>query len=89
MGTCRRERSQFVITISQELDQEMALEVLLHEWAHALSWSLTLDKLSRAPDTTQEAFDAACHDATWGCSYARVYRLFAVLVRTADSDGRG
>lgn len=89
LGTCRRERSRFVIAIARDLDEEPAIEVLLHEWAHAASWSLTLDKLSRAPGTSQEAFEAASHDAAWGCSYSRIWRLYSTLVTTKGFGEQG
>ncbi len=89
LGTCRRERNRFVITIARDLDEEPAIEVLLHEWAHALSWSLSLDKLSRASDTTREAFEAASNDAAWGCAYARIWRVYSTLVTTKGFGEQG
>ena len=38
-GHCALERRKFYIYIDRCLPEWLALEVLIHEWAHCLSWS--------------------------------------------------
>jgi hypothetical protein len=51
--------SSFSIYIRRQRFRGM-LDVLMHEWAHALTWS--------------EDECAEDHDAAWGIAHARVYR---------------
>lgn len=83
LGTCARRPERFVIRLNRALTDAEATETLLHEWAHALAWSFTLDRLAREPETTREAFEAAAHDEAWGCAYSRVWREY---VRMHDAD---
>jgi len=46
LGECRRGPSRFVIRLNNELRQDQAIETLLHEWAHALAWNYSLDRLA-------------------------------------------
>lgn len=55
-----------VIRINRELDWQSKVDTLNHEYAHVL------DAGSPAED---------CHGETWGCWYARVYR---VIQETSD-----
>lgn len=80
LGQCVRRRHRFVVSLNDGMDQPQAIETLLHEWAHALAWSYSLDKLARDPDIAREAFEAASHDETWGCAYSRVWRAYSVGV---------
>lgn len=57
--TKRRGRECFVITISKKLPLFIAWMVLLHEWAHALSWN---------DDAEVD------HDDAWGAAYAMLWR---------------
>ncbi len=75
-GECVRRPKRFVIRLNQNLSEAMAVETLLHEWAHALAWNFRLDRLAKAPDTTSEQFQAAAHDEAWGCAYSRVWRAY-------------
>lgn len=59
-GTCDKLADRFVIEISDDLDPWHATRVLLHEWAHCLSW-----------DDEVENGD---HCDEWGEAYARCYR---------------
>lgn len=38
-GHCMLNRRKFIINIDRFLPEWLAIEVLLHEWAHCLSWS--------------------------------------------------
>lgn len=69
-GLCIRERKSFLILINRELDESMAIETLLHEWAHARSWTLLHDQLEN------DAFQDFCHNAMWGVAYSEVYRCY-------------
>ena len=70
-----------MIRLADRLSQPEAVEVLLHEWAHALSWNHALDKLAEAPDLDRDAFEDASHDGAWGLAYAKTWRLYSgVLV---------
>ena len=81
LGCCHRTDERFVIRLADRLSQPEAVEVLLHEWAHALSWNHSLDKLAEAPDLDRDAFEDASHDGAWGLAYAKTWRLYSgVLV---------
>lgn len=73
-GLCLREEKRFLILISEELEQAMAIETVLHEWAHARSWTLLHDQLQ------DEEFRKICHNAAWGVAYAEVYRVYEASV---------
>ena len=80
LGACHRTDGRFMIRLAANLKESEATDVLLHEWAHALAWTHSLDKLAEAPDLDRGAFEDASHDAAWGCAFARVWRLFAGTV---------
>ena len=73
-GLCIREENRFLILINKDLSESMAVEALLHEYAHALSWTLLQDKLEG------EAFHNYCHNASWGVAYAEVYRCYEASI---------
>lgn len=78
-GACIRRAERFVIRINRNLDEQMATDALLHEWAHALAWNFRLDKLARAGKTSPEEFQTAAHDEAWGCAYSRVWRAYLAM----------
>ena len=80
LGDCARRRERFVIRVSRDLDHDAAIEVLCHEWSHALAWNFTLDRLARDPSIDKKTFDLACHDEAWGCAYSKVWRHFTVEI---------
>ena len=80
LGECGRRRERFVIRLNRDQSQAQAVETLCHEWAHALAWSYSLDKLARDPRVTKEQFEAAGHDEAWGCAYSRVWRVYAGML---------
>ena len=79
-GTCQHTRSSFVISIAANLSQQQAIDVLLHEWGHALSWNHALDKLARDPELPADEFELASHDSAWGCAFARVWRAYSGVI---------
>lgn len=60
-----------------------AVEVLCHEWAHALARSFAVDRLINAPDTDSVECERACHDEAWGCAYSRVWRAYMDVILEA------
>lgn len=70
-GRCWKHGKKFFIQIDRALDEWRAMDVLLHEWAHARAWNHRLDT---AP--TDEEFNKLAHDAVWGVAYAEIYALF-------------
>jgi len=69
-GRCWKEGKKFVIEIDKNLDEARAIEVLLHEWAHARAWNHLLDTADAI------TFNRLSHDAAWGVAYAEVYAAF-------------
>ena len=63
--------------------ENQAIDVLLHEWGHALAWNYSLDRLSRTPGLDPAEFEQASHDEAWGCAYARVWRAHLEGMRQA------
>jgi hypothetical protein len=64
-GTCDFDATygkvgRFEIRINRAASFALRLDVLIHEWAHALTWfgSPLIDD----------------HSEEWGCAYARIYR---------------
>jgi len=78
LGECIRRPSRFVIRLNNRLDEQGAIETVLHEWGHALAWNYSLDSLAKQSDVDRDEFERASHDAAWGCAYARVWRTYAV-----------
>lgn len=77
-GRCWKEGKKFHIQIDKTLDEHRAMDVLLHEWAHARAWNHRLDN---AP--TDEAFNKLAHDSSWGVAYAEIYAEYEHLFTTA------
>jgi hypothetical protein len=76
LGRCARRKSRFVIALNAAMTEHDAVETLIHEWAHALSWNLVLDHLSRQEAVAPQDFQDASHDEAWGCAYSRVWRVY-------------
>ena len=52
---------RFAIRVERRQSWALALDTLLHEWAHTLTW---------------HGNDTDWHGAEWGLQYARIYRAF-------------
>jgi hypothetical protein len=59
-GDCRFKNNKFLIRIEKKLPEYYAIDVLLHEISHVLSWEKEYD----------------FHGIIWGKSYSVVYRKF-------------
>ena len=59
-GLCTIKNDKFHIYIDKNLSENYAIDVFLHEIAHALSWNQELDE----------------HGDSWGKAYSIVYRKF-------------
>jgi hypothetical protein len=70
-GRCWKTGKQFHIQIDSRLDENKAMDVLVHEWAHARAWNHRLDSA-----TTDEQFNKLSHDAAWGVAYAEIYSAY-------------
>lgn len=81
LGECCRRQRRFVIRLSDRMGENQAIDVLLHEWGHALAWNHLLDRLSRTPGIDPAEFEQASHDEAWGCAYARVWRAYLAAGR--------
>lgn len=60
-GDCSQVDDHYIIRICNKLSETQAIDILIHEWSHAISW----DKC-RNEDHCNE----------WGKAYSRVYRIF-------------
>lgn len=54
-------KRRLAVRVSSALEEPFALEVLVHEWAHALSWDVEHER-------------SVSHSAFWGVAYAECYR---------------
>jgi hypothetical protein len=70
-GRCWKQGKKFHIQIDSALCESRAMDVLIHEWAHARAWNHMLD--SAADDA---AFNKLAHDAAWGVAYAEIYAAY-------------
>jgi hypothetical protein len=59
-GICEDKNDKFVIKVNQELSENHSIDVLIHEFAHAVAW----DK------------DVNIHGPNWGKAYSKVYCIF-------------
>lgn len=76
-GRCWKHGKKFHIQIDNRLDEPRAIDVLLHEWAHACAWNHRLDAAR-----SDEDFNRLSHDAAWGVAYAEVYAAYERFVTT-------
>ena len=54
---CCRRRRRFVIRLNDQMEENQAIDVLLHEWGRPLAWNHLLDRLAKSPDTSPEEFE--------------------------------
>lgn len=76
-GDCCVIGRKFQIRVSKELPVSQAIDVLLHEWAHALSWDACEGKVVNSRRISDYEFDRLAHGPKWGIVYSRVYQCFA------------
>jgi hypothetical protein len=74
-GRCWKHGKKFYIQIDSRLDEARAIDVLLHEWAHACAWNHKLDAA-----VSDEDFNRLSHDAAWGVAYSEVYAAYERFV---------
>lgn len=72
-GRCWKQGKKFLIQIDKSLDESRAMDVLLHEWAHARAWNHRLDNAENDVE-----FNKLAHDAAWGCAFAEIYSAYEV-----------
>ena len=72
-----------MVLLNNKMDEPQAVEVLCHEWAHAVAWNYSLDRLAKKPGVDRAEFDRASHDEAWGCAYSRVWRAYLDITREA------
>jgi hypothetical protein len=72
-----------VVHLNRNLGEPQAVELLCHEYTHALAWNYSLDRLARSPGIDPAEFDRASHDEAWGCAYSRVWRAYQEVIREA------
>tara|TARA_Y100000034_G_C6858617_1_gene390502 strand:+ start:362 stop:679 length:318 start_codon:yes stop_codon:yes gene_type:complete len=69
-GYCMKKDEKFYIRINKEFTEDKAIDTLLHEWAHALTWMPKYDWMD------SEEFEKVIHGPSWGIAYSEVYQLF-------------
>jgi len=60
-GDCGQLEDHYLIRISNKLKEEQAIDILIHEYSHVMSWH----KCKK---------DDHCDE--WGKSYSRIYRIY-------------
>jgi hypothetical protein len=75
-GDCGLIDYRFRIHVSRELNESQAVDVLLHEWAHALSWDTCGDMPVQGRRLSKYEFDRLTHGPKWGLAYSKVYQCF-------------
>lgn len=59
-GDCDKKDDHYLIRVSKNLPEYFAIDVLIHEVAHALAWNTKQDD----------------HWYGWGIAFSKVYRLY-------------
>lgn len=59
-GLCEKKDNKFLIKININLAEDYSIDVLIHEFAHAVAWEKDTD----------------IHGPNWGRAYSKVYRMF-------------
>jgi hypothetical protein len=62
-GHCQLNGRKFKIYIDRHLPEWLAIEVLIHEWSHCISWSRAYSEQD-------------LHNDSWGIAYSKTYRKF-------------
>ncbi len=78
-GDCSKTKKKFLIRINNQLSENEAIHILLHEWSHAIAWNHLHD--SPKPNDW--------HDASWGVAYSKVYNIYEkVFVAQIDEENK-
>jgi hypothetical protein len=87
-GDCWVVGGKFQIRVSRELNELHAIDVLLHEWAHCLSWDRCVGRVARSRSILDHEFARLAHGPQWGLAYSKVYLCFTseivLMLRAAD-----
>lgn len=75
-GDCSIVRGKFQIRVCKSLNEAEAIECLLHEWAHALSWRACVGTAAKSRSLAPHEFDRLGHGAPWGLAYSKAYLCF-------------
>ena len=75
-GDCSIVRGKFQIRVSRDLNESEAIDCLLHEWAHCLSWDVCVGKVAKDWSVPDHEFDRLSHGPKWGLAYSKVYLCF-------------
>ena len=75
-GDCSIVRGKFQIRVSRDLNESEAIDCLLHEWAHALSWDVCVGKAAKDRSIPAHELDRLAHGPKWGLAFSRVYLCF-------------
>lgn len=87
-GWCRRRKTNFEITVSRYMSRCEAVDVLLHEWAHAVAWSHLDDALGKNPAVTKAELEYSSHGPAWGVAFSRIYQTYVADIM-GDLPSRG
>ena len=82
-GQTIRNPREFIIRLARQLDENRLVNVLLHEWAHCLSWSLKHDRIYddyEAGKTSWTEYEAGCHDGAFGVAFAQAHVVYTTKV---------
>lgn len=66
LGYCLLKGDHYLIHISKDSEEDLAIQTLIHEWSHALTWD--------SWQTTGQ------HCLRWGKAYSRVYSAYLRLL---------
>jgi hypothetical protein len=69
-GDCCLYKKKFYIRINKNISEGLAIDTLLHEFAHARAWN----HLHDSQDICD--FYENSHDAMWGVAYSEVYQIY-------------
>ena len=67
-GWCSRNRKKFLIRINRNLKEDLVIETLIHEYAHAISWNHLNDEM--------DSEDLMWHGPAWGVAYSQAYQVY-------------
>jgi len=87
-GQTIRNARQFTVRLDRTLDESTLVNVLLHEWAHCCSWSLTHDRVYdeyEAGKLSWAEYEAGTHDGAFGLAFAKVYVAYSTQVLSAPA----